>query len=124
MASYPTLRLGPRKEFHLSQKDLCHEKRKVDLGGDNNLQAAWREVCYILLLISNDSDCGADTGGDGLFNVPPLLKQGVKMIKVNEKKRREVVFKLDPDEGCITWDSKKYGLSECRSGRLQLIACS
>ncbi|PCH36823.1 PLC-like phosphodiesterase [Wolfiporia cocos MD-104 SS10] len=39
--------------------------------------------------------------------VPQLLQQGVPMLKVSAKKQKRYVFKLDPDQGQIVWESKK-----------------
>ncbi|KAH9931556.1 PLC-like phosphodiesterase [Fomitopsis serialis] len=39
--------------------------------------------------------------------VPQLLQQGVPMLKVSAKKQKRYVFKLDPDQGQIVWQSKK-----------------
>lgn len=46
--------------------------------------------------------------------VPLLLQQGTPMTKVSAKKKKTVVFKIDPDEGCIMWESKKSGRSACK----------
>ncbi len=45
--------------------------------------------------------------------VPPLLQQGVPMLKVSAKKQKRYVFRLDPDQGQIVWESKKLRYSEC-----------
>jgi hypothetical protein len=45
------------------------------------------------------------------ISIPSLLKTGTFMTKVSEKKQKKVMFKLDPDEGKITYDSKKVGCS-------------
>ena len=50
------------------------------------------------------------TGSDA--TVPPLLQQGVPMLKVSAKKQKRYVFKLDPDQGQIVWESKKLRYSE------------
>ncbi|OBZ76452.1 1-phosphatidylinositol 4,5-bisphosphate phosphodiesterase delta-4 [Grifola frondosa] len=39
--------------------------------------------------------------------VPQLLQQGVPMLKVSAKKQKRYIFKLDPDQGQIVWESKK-----------------
>ncbi|KAG1897646.1 1-phosphatidylinositol-4,5-bisphosphate phosphodiesterase 1 [Suillus fuscotomentosus] len=39
--------------------------------------------------------------------VPLLLREGVKMTKISPGKQRSYVFKLDPDQGQIIWQSKK-----------------
>jgi len=57
-----------------------------------------------------------------LLPVPLLLQQGTSMTKVSAKKKKMITLKLDPDQGCITWESKKSGLipleniKEIRSG--------
>ena len=43
--------------------------------------------------------------------VPLLLQQGVPMYKVSAKKRKLVAFRIDADEGCVLWESKKSGIS-------------
>ena len=47
--------------------------------------------------------------------VPQLLRQGVPMLKVSAKKQKRYVFKLDPDQGQIVWESKQLRFSECGS---------
>ncbi|KAH9834796.1 PLC-like phosphodiesterase [Rhodofomes roseus] len=44
--------------------------------------------------------------------VPQLLQQGVPMLKVSAKKQKRYVFKLDPDQGQIVWQSKKLRISK------------
>ncbi|KAI0752611.1 1-phosphatidylinositol-4,5-bisphosphate phosphodiesterase 1 [Daedaleopsis nitida] len=39
--------------------------------------------------------------------VPQLLQMGVPMLKVSAKKQKRYLFKLDPDQGQIIWESKK-----------------
>ncbi|KAI0672187.1 1-phosphatidylinositol-4,5-bisphosphate phosphodiesterase 1 [Trametes maxima] len=39
--------------------------------------------------------------------VPQLLQQGVPMLKVSAKKQKRYIFRLDPDQGQIIWESKK-----------------
>ncbi|KLO18924.1 PLC-like phosphodiesterase [Schizopora paradoxa] len=57
-----------------------------------------------------------------LQTVPLVLQRGTPMTKVSAKKKKTITLKLDPDEGCITWESKKSGLvpleniKEIRSG--------
>ncbi|KAI0071890.1 PLC-like phosphodiesterase [Panus rudis PR-1116 ss-1] len=41
------------------------------------------------------------------FKIPPLLLQGVPMMKVSAKKQKRYIFRLDPDQGQIVWESKK-----------------
>ena len=43
--------------------------------------------------------------------VPMLLQQGTPMTKVSAKKKKTVMFRIDPDQGYILWESKKSGLS-------------
>ncbi|KAI0315191.1 hypothetical protein OF83DRAFT_1201087 [Amylostereum chailletii] len=51
-----------------------------------------------------------------------LLQQGTPMIKVSSKKRRRVIFLLDPDQGQILWDLSEHriipidNIKELRSG--------
>jgi hypothetical protein len=44
-------------------------------------------------------------------SVPQLLQQGTPMTKVSNKKRKKVVFRLDPDQGQIVWESKSRRIS-------------
>ena len=44
--------------------------------------------------------------------IPPLLINGVPMLKVSAKKQKRYIFRLDPDEGQIIWHSKKLRFSE------------
>ena len=53
------------------------------------------------------------SGGDAA--VPHILQQGIPMLKVSAKKQKRYVFKLDPDQGQIVWESKKFRFSECGS---------
>ncbi|KAG1721258.1 PLC-like phosphodiesterase [Suillus paluster] len=39
--------------------------------------------------------------------VPLLLREGVQMTKVSPGKQKNYIFKLDPDQGQIIWQSKK-----------------
>ncbi|KAI0357698.1 PLC-like phosphodiesterase [Trametes cingulata] len=39
--------------------------------------------------------------------VPQLLQAGVPMLKVSAKKQKRYIFRLDPDQGQIIWESKK-----------------
>jgi phosphatidylinositol phospholipase C delta len=43
--------------------------------------------------------------------VPDLLQKGTAMLKVSGKKQKNVVFRLDPDQGQIIWESKKHRIS-------------
>lgn len=43
--------------------------------------------------------------------VPVLLLHGTPLLKVSAKKVQTRVFKLDPDQGQILWESKKSGVS-------------
>ncbi|KAI9509539.1 PLC-like phosphodiesterase [Russula earlei] len=40
--------------------------------------------------------------------VPRLLQRGTHMIKVSGKKQKNVLFRLDPDQGQIIWESKRH----------------
>lgn len=43
--------------------------------------------------------------------IPPLLLNGVPMLKVSAKKQKRYFFRLDPDEGQIIFQSKKLRIS-------------
>jgi hypothetical protein len=43
--------------------------------------------------------------------VPAVLRMGTPMIKVSGGKHKKVVFRLDPDQGQIIWESKKHRIS-------------
>jgi len=43
--------------------------------------------------------------------VPAVLQIGTPMIKVSGGKQKKVVFRLDPDQGQIIWESKKHRIS-------------
>lgn len=43
--------------------------------------------------------------------VPAVLRIGTPMIKVSGKKQKNVVVRLDPDQGQIIWESKKHRIS-------------
>lgn len=43
--------------------------------------------------------------------VPQLLQQGVPMLKVSAKRQKRCIFRLDPDQGQIVWESKKLRIS-------------
>lgn len=48
------------------------------------------------------------------LKVPQLLRQGTPMTKVSAKKHRKgVVFRLDPDQGQILYETKKPHISAC-----------
>lgn len=47
--------------------------------------------------------------------VPVLLLHGTPLLKVSAKKVQTRLFKLDPDQGQILWESKKSGISMYRS---------
>ena len=48
------------------------------------------------------------------LSVPTLLQHGTPMLKVSTKKVKRLVFRLDPDQGQILWESKKSGISTLR----------
>nr|AVM41526.1 phospholipase C [Ganoderma lucidum] len=50
----------------------------------------------------------AQPSSDGDAAVPQILQQGIPMLKVSAKKQKRYVFKLDPDQGQIVWESKKF----------------
>jgi hypothetical protein len=43
--------------------------------------------------------------------VPAVLQVGTPMTKVSRGKQKKVVFRLNPDQGQIIWESKKYRIS-------------
>jgi hypothetical protein len=43
--------------------------------------------------------------------VPAVLQMGTPMIKLSGGKQKKVVFRLDPDQGQIIWESKKHRIS-------------
>lgn len=43
--------------------------------------------------------------------VPAVLQMGTPMTKVSGGKQKKVVFRLDPDQGQIIWESKKHRIS-------------
>lgn len=43
--------------------------------------------------------------------VPDLLQKGTPMIKVSGRKQKNVVVRLDHDQGQIIWESKKHRIS-------------
>ena len=47
------------------------------------------------------------------LTVPDVLQSGTPMIKVSGRKQTSVVFRLDPDQGQIIWESKKHRISRC-----------
>ncbi|KAG7451424.1 PLC-like phosphodiesterase [Guyanagaster necrorhizus] len=55
-------------------------------------------------------------------SVPLALQQGTMMLKVSAKKEKRVLFRIDPDEGQIFYESRKSGvipieaIKEIRSG--------
>ncbi|KAG9121312.1 Phospholipase C [Ceratobasidium sp. 392] len=62
--------------------------------------------------------------GDALEpKVPAELVRGTPMIKVSEKKMKQKFFRLDADQGLVTWESEKTGIihieniKEIRAGK-------
>ena len=47
------------------------------------------------------------------LTVPDVLQRGTPMTKVSGRKQTSVVFRLDPDQGQIIWESKKHRISAC-----------
>jgi phosphatidylinositol phospholipase C delta len=45
------------------------------------------------------------------ITVPMLLQQGTPMTKISNKKKKKIIFKLDPDLGQISWESKQRRIS-------------
>ena len=60
---------------------------------------------------SHESSAGQD------LSVPQMLVQGITMIKVSASKQKQYVFRIDPDEGQLQWESKrtKIGMAFNRS---------
>ncbi len=44
-------------------------------------------------------------------SVPLALLQGTTMLKVSAKKEKRALFRVDPDEGQICYESRKSGIS-------------
>ncbi|KAF7356799.1 Phosphoinositide phospholipase C [Mycena venus] len=42
--------------------------------------------------------------------VPLLLQHGIQLTKISEKSQKKVVFRIDPDEGQILYESRKHGV--------------
>ena len=47
------------------------------------------------------------------LTVPDVLQRGTPMTKVSGRKQTSVVFRLDPDQGQIIWESKRHRISAC-----------
>ena len=60
--------------------------------------------------------------------IPKDLLEGTLMLKVSAKKQKRYVFKLDPDQGQIIWQSKKLRISTrhspCALSSAHYPACS
>ncbi|KAG8738046.1 Phospholipase C [Ceratobasidium sp. 414] len=50
------------------------------------------------------------TGDEFEPKVPALLVQGTPMLKVTQKQTRQKFFRLDADQGLVTWESEKAGI--------------
>ncbi|RDX52458.1 1-phosphatidylinositol-4,5-bisphosphate phosphodiesterase 1 [Lentinus brumalis] len=65
----------------------------------------------------------AQTASSTDATIPQLLQQGVPMLKVSAKKQKRYIFRLDPDQGQIIWESKKLrfipieNIKELREGQ-------
>lgn len=47
------------------------------------------------------------------IDVPALIQKGISMTRVSDNGQKKAVFRIDPDEGKILWDSQwKDGISE------------
>jgi len=55
-------------------------------------------------------------------SVPQLLQQGTPMTKVSNKKSKKVVFRLDPDQGQIVWESQSQKISTFYYSSLNILA--
>lgn len=53
----------------------------------------------------------AHNGSMADVTVPAVLQMGTPMIKVSRGKQKKVVFRLNPDQGQIIWESKKHRIS-------------
>ncbi|KAJ7743178.1 1-phosphatidylinositol-4,5-bisphosphate phosphodiesterase 1 [Mycena metata] len=62
--------------------------------------------------------------------VPLLLQQGTRLLKISDKSQKKVVFRIDPDEGQILYDSRKNGcvpiecIKEIRTGPAAEYYCT
>ncbi|TFK65544.1 PLC-like phosphodiesterase [Pluteus cervinus] len=43
-------------------------------------------------------------------SVPDILLKGTRMTKISEKKKKQIFFRLEPDEGQIIYESRKGGI--------------
>ena len=59
--------------------------------------------------IATDTNAGTPKPDD--VKVPLLLQEGIPVYKVSAKKKKMVTLRIDADEGCIFWESKKGGIS-------------
>ncbi|KAF8581199.1 PLC-like phosphodiesterase [Ramaria rubella] len=70
----------------------------------------------------NPSPPSSDSSSTDQIKVPALLLHGTPLLKVSAKKIQTRIFKLDPDQGQILWESKKYrvlaieSIKEIRAG--------
>ena len=64
-------------------------------------------------LDTDDEESSAVAQESGMLDgtVPKELLDGTPMLKVSAKKQKRYVFKLDPDQGQIIWQSKKLRIS-------------
>jgi hypothetical protein len=67
-------------------------------------------------IANNDDDITHDipvahTASMADVTVPAVLQMGTPMIKLSGGKQKKVVFRLDPDQGQIIWESKKHRIS-------------
>ncbi|KAJ6581272.1 PLC-like phosphodiesterase [Mycena capillaripes] len=51
-----------------------------------------------------------DPIADANPTVPLLLQHGIQLTKISEKSQKKVVFRIDPDEGHILYESRKHGI--------------
>lgn len=50
------------------------------------------------------------------MSVPVELQKGTKLLKVSAKKEKTALFRIDPDQGQVVYESKKSGISEHKTG--------
>lgn len=90
-------------------------------GGTHSYQRASAKVGFISstpqhitynlsILITDDTDDRMNAHVEDV-KVPMLLQEGTPLTKVSAKKKKTVMFRIDPDQGYVLWDSKKSGLS-------------
>ncbi|KAF5345249.1 hypothetical protein D9756_011417 [Leucocoprinus leucothites] len=75
--------------------------------------------------LSSIADIPGSLPGPTLINdgtdlsVPEVLQQGTEMLKISDKNEKHVVFRLNPDSGHISYQSRKHGIGWSRVLRSQ-----